>query len=417
MKNFSEDYNQRELKEISSIEIKKLGLPDNTLKHVQKIEELRESPLNLVVAECVKTCEFTQNKFKKQKLKKKKKYIMGLGVYKQLWFDTMSQSKILRPSKTKFKNMYRPYTGQDLTDKKILVTRTGGIGDLLFIQPNLQAIKEKYPTCTIYFACGPQYQDMVDNWNCVDEVLDQPFPFTYLVGSHYHAAFEGVIERAEEAKSVNAYRLFTNWLGLNLPDDKLIPYQEPKQVLVDVCKNYLSEREKTEGFLLIQLRASSPIRTPRPSMWKNVIDGLVKRGHNIIITDSPQMESAIDEFITTLNPESKNKTRNFSKQSISLGYSIALASMASCVVSPDSSLIHIASSLSVPAFGVYGAFPGHIRLSTYNNIDWIEPKDVKCCPCFIHGPKPCRNSIDGHPVCYDKLNTTEIIERIEGLIK
>jgi len=56
-----------------------------------------------------------------------------------------------------------------------LVFRTGGIGDLLFIQPNLIYLKEKYPTCTINFACGPQYQSMVETWDCVDNVVDLPF--------------------------------------------------------------------------------------------------------------------------------------------------------------------------------------------------------------------------------------------------
>jgi ADP-heptose:LPS heptosyltransferase len=417
VKNYSEKYNQREMKEVPSVEIKKLGLSSDGLKHVKKTEELRESPLNLVIAECVQTCEFTQNKFKKQKLKKKKKYVMGLGIYKQLWYDVVSGKKILRPSTVKFKNIYRPYQGQDLTDKKILITRTGGIGDLLFILPNLKYLKEKYPTCKIYFACGPQYQDMVNNWDCVDEILDQPFPFAFLTTSHYHAAFEGVIERAEEAKYTNAYRLFTDWLGLELPDEKLIPVQEPKPLLVDICNNFLTEREQTEGFIILQLRASSPIRSPRPTFWKNIIDGLGKRNYNVIITDTPHMEKDIDKFIETLNPLTQERTRNFSKQSISLDYSIALTSLAKCAISPDSSLIHIATSMSIPAFGIYGAFPGNIRLSTYKNVDWIEPVGIKCSPCFIHGPKPCINSIDSHPVCYDKINVTEILDRVERLIK
>ena len=109
--------------------------------------------------------------------------------------------EILKPARMQFKNIYRPYNGQDLTNKTILVTRQGGIGDLLFIQPNLIYLKEKYPSCTIKFACGPQYQSMIEEWDCIDEILDLPFPvdemFTF--NSDYQLVFEGVIERCKEA--------------------------------------------------------------------------------------------------------------------------------------------------------------------------------------------------------------------------
>lgn len=416
MENFKFDKNIQHVKKvIQQSSIKKMGLTSLMPKYVQKMEDLRAAPPNIVIAEAIRTAGFIQNKFKQQVLKKKNKYVMGLGVYKQLWYDDFRKVKILKPAAVQFQNVYKPYIGQDLTDKTLLVTRTGGIGDLLFIQPNLIHLKEKYPTCSILFACGPQYQSMIEGWGCIDEILDLPFLFTYLLRSDYHATFEGVIERCKEATSVNAYRLFTKWMGLDLPDEKLVPTQEPKPGKVNECKKFLTRNKVARGFVLLQLRASSPIRTPSPVLWRKIIEQLVRKNHTVIITDSPHMHLQIQGFIDTLSDDVRHCVINFTKESQTLDYTIAMASLADCTISPDSSLIHIAASLRVPGFGLYGAFPGKIRLETYSNIDWIEGK-MDCTPCFTHGNSPCRNTEGNNPKCYNTINVDNVVHRVEKLI-
>jgi len=232
----------RKFKAVSKSKMRAMGLEPNIKPWVADFDELRKSPPNIIVAESTDTLKFVQNYFKTQTLKKREKYVMGLGVYQQLHADPrIASKKFLKPAKIKFKNIYRPYKGQDMDNKTLLVFRTGGIGDLLFIQPNLLYLKEKYPTCKIKFACGPQYQSMVETWDCVDEVLDLPFEFKQLVQADYHALFEGVIERCKLSENVNAYNLFTEWLGLNLPDELLVPKQDAKSELVDFCSEKLKE--------------------------------------------------------------------------------------------------------------------------------------------------------------------------------
>lgn len=414
-----EDLVQKDFKLPSFTRLREMGLTLQGVNFVNTVDELRNTPPNIVIAESKKTFSFIQNYFKKQTLNKGSKYVMGLGVYQQL--AEQQGRKLLQPASVKFKNLYRPYTGQDLTDRSILVFRTGGIGDLLFIQPNLIYLKEKYPTCTIRFACGPQYQSMVENWDCVDEVLDLPFPLSDLMHSDYHVLFEGVIERCKEAEKVNALRLFTRWMGLNLPDELLIPKQEPNEELVDSCKQILNTWGIEEGsFVLMQLRASSPIRTPSHDFWKEIIDELNKRGYRVVLTDSPRQKDKVDEFIKLL--EKPEMTYNFCKYSESIAHSIALTKLSKCVIATDSALNHIAASLGVYCFGIYGPFPGEIRLSTYPKCSWIDAKR-HCSPCFIHSPKPCpQATFEGYSPCYNELINTpeklkEVIDKFEELIK
>jgi len=402
-------------KEITPLELRRFGLTEESIKLVDKIEDLRSDPPNIVIAECLKTANFIQNKFKQQTVKKKNRYVMGLGVYEQLKYEPKLKAKILRPARVKFKNIYRPYIGDDLEDETLMIWRTGGIGDLLFIQPNLNYLKELYPTCEIILACGPQYQAMIEDWPSVDQLLDLPFPFQYLIRSDYHAVFEGVIERCKEAKTTNAYELFTRWLGLDLPKDKLLPVQPVKQDKVEECKKILEEWN-LEGldFIIIQLRASSPIRSPRLGLWGDIINRITKNDHVVIITDAPHYAKEID-FLIEKFVKDKDLVFNFAHHSKSLDYTIALTSLAKMALSTDTAMMHLAAALDIKGFGLYGPFPGEIRLSTYPKSRWINA-ELHCAPCFLHGHKPCPNSaLDGTPKCYEQINLDELTEKIEEL--
>jgi ADP-heptose:LPS heptosyltransferase len=403
-------------KELTEPIVKKLGLKMENVKIVDTLTDLRNNPPNIVIAECIKTISFVQNWFKHQTLKKKYKYVMGLGVYQQLFFDLKRNVKVLRPAGIKFKNIYKPYLGEDLTNKTLLVSRTGGIGDLCFVQPNLIYLKEKYPTCTINFACGPQYQAMVETWDCVDRVLDLPFHASYLFKSDYQAIFEGVVERCREAETTNAYNLFSRWLGLDLPDELLLPKQKPKEDKITSCKEIMEEWGIKDKPILLQLRASSPIRCPRIEIWTDIIDRLTDKGYVIAITDSPRQAEGVDAFIKTVKQQ--DKVFNFCKHSETLDYTIAMTALSKGVVSTDSALLHIAASLEIPAFGLYGPFPGEIRLKTYPLVDWIDAKR-SCAPCYQHGMKPCKHAGSGDPFspCYDNIDIGDTVERIEKIIQ
>jgi ADP-heptose:LPS heptosyltransferase len=341
---------------------------------------------------------------------------MSLGVYLQLHYDTRNNIDILKPSTIQFKKIYKHYNGQNLDNKTLLVFRQGGIGDLLFIQPNLIHLKEKYPTSTIRFACGPQYQSMVNEWDCIDKVLDLPFLVNEMFNSDYHCVFEGVIERCKEAENTCSYNLFSKWMGLNLSDENLIPKQTANKELVEKCKEILKELNIEEkNFIVLQMSASSPIRTPSETVWKNLIDLLTDKGYNILITDSPYKSSDIDKFIKLL--KNKDRVKNFCQYSTTIAHTIALVSLSSLIIATDSALNHIAESLDIKSFSIMGPFPGKIRFSTYRNNDWIDVSRDGCSPCFQHGMKPCKYSISGYSPCYNNIDYDICIEKIERLLK
>jgi ADP-heptose:LPS heptosyltransferase len=209
-------------------------------------------------------------------------------------------------------------------------------------------------------------------------------------------------------------------MGLNLPDELLIPKQTPDPKLVESCRKILDEWrgwQLHKDFIVIQLRASSPIRTPNPDFWRKLINKLTRRKIRVVFVDNPKQAGNIDAFMTTL---SKNKTRvfNFAKYSESIGDTIALTSLSKGVVATDSALLHIAASLDLPCYGIYGPFPGEIRLATYPKAKWVDAKRF-CAPCFIHSPRPCKYAEkNGYSPCYGNLIDKEIdVENLADDIK
>jgi ADP-heptose:LPS heptosyltransferase len=411
---------QQKLKTPSNFELWKLGVKSdfrtNTI-FVDKIEDLRKAPHNMVIAEAEVSTEFWPSTYKKraQRFEKKVNYVMSMGAYSNM-YCAADGKRILKPSTYQFKNIYKPYTGQDLTDKTLLIWRQGGIGDLLFIQPNLIYLKEKYPTCKIIFGAGPQYQSMLREWNCIDKIVDIPFSQSIFFPVDYHAIFEGVIERTREAEKVNAYELFTRWIGLNLPIEKLRPKQTPTAEALEYCKKILNEwKIEEKSFIIIQMRASSPLRTPRPEFWINILNELSKT-YNLVLTDIPEREAYVESIIQkTKNPL---KLFNFSKYSDELTYNIAMISLSKMALGTDSSLVHIAESLDVKNFGIYGPFIGEVRLSTYKNSYWVNAR-TSCAPCFRHGNNIniCSNPKDGYATCFDKMSITVLVEKIREHIE
>jgi len=397
-------------KPVTPRELRAFGLvAQNHMKMADSMEELRRGVPNIIIAQCKLDVKFIQNKFRVQSFKRKSQYVMSLGVYNQLKYDPYRHKTVLVPGTMKFKNIFKAYRGQNLDGKTLLVWRTGGIGDLLFIQPNLRYLKETYPDCHIKFSCGPQYSSLVDNWDCIDELLDLPFHVSHLLHSDYHVTFEGVIERCKEAHTNNAYVLFSKWLGLDLPTNLLYPIIEPKPKKVKEVEGILKQwGTSPKNFIVLQIRASSPVRTPSPFFWKRIIDQLNTLGYTTVITDSPHRAPYVEEFIKTLShPRS---CMNFSVFSKSLDLTIALVSLAKMAISIDSAISHISAGLNIPYYGIYGPFPGEIRLSTYKNSKWINAPSP-CAPCFLHGHRPCPHANpDGSSSCYDKINIDALLQ-------
>ena len=403
----------------------KLGINiSNVSKIHSTLEELKKTTPGMVIGKALRTFKYMVNQNDIEEYEGNTKKIMSLYMFDKLQYD---QKGILHlvPAEETFKDVYKPYNGEDLSNKTLLVWRTGGIGDLLFIQPNLIFLKNKYPTCKIIFGTIKQNFPLVNNWKCISGLVPLPMDLETLKMSDYHLTFEGAIERCLEATYTNAYVLFSKYMGLNLDESLLKPYIPTKSknntyVLQELEKYNVKPFE----YICCQIRASSPIRTPSLHVWESILIPLAKQGYKIIINDKPSMTGQINNMISMTFPiELRNNVFNFCPSSTQIDIAASLCRFAKLVIAPDSSMIHISAAVGTPVFGIYGPFSGNIRMSTYNNADWIEPDGSRnICKyggkwCFLHGHTPCPSNDHGASPCFNEINFELALEKINNLLK
>ena len=108
-------------------------------------------------------------------------------------------------------DMSKEYKGQDLDGKKILIFRTGGLGDVGgFLCPVFRYLKKKYPTCFIRVASA--CKQPLENLPEIDELYDMPFDEKLIEDSHYLRLFQGIIEGGSDlSKRTHAVDMFFSY--------------------------------------------------------------------------------------------------------------------------------------------------------------------------------------------------------------
>lgn len=328
---------------------------------------------------------------------------MTPGMYK----GHVSQRPTLIPSEYKFSDIYIPYRGQDLNGKTLFVWRSGGIGDLMFIRPILMAFKDKYDV-KITFATRSKYHSMVEQWDdCIDQLTDVPFFVDEtLKNSDYHISYEGLIERCTLAEQMDVHDLFAQ--------HSFIHVSNYNRKMKCICKSNVFEILPTK-YAVMQLGASSPIRTPFIGSLVHVANFITKNT-NLIISGSRREERAIDDFRSCC--DNQEKILNFARHTGSVVDAVKLVTGSSLVVAPDSSHVHMAAAQCVPCVGIYGPFPWTSRAKHYDNFIGVEPKESDCCEfggkhCFTHSFLPCHYNTS----CWKNLDSDEIINAIKELTK
>ncbi|GIU69130.1 MAG: hypothetical protein KatS3mg002_0366 [Candidatus Woesearchaeota archaeon] len=363
------------------------------------------------VVNSIRDFQFYINNIDKYIFYKGKDYVVPTGIYYSLKRDEEEKKiKFVRQSKKSFEKLYRPYNGEDVNGKYLLISRLGGIGDLIYIQPAINIIKRRYPNSKIIFATRPSFHLMVQSWESVDNVITFPFTLNALIKSDYHGIFEGVIERTLESKYLNAYELFARWLGLNdLTLEDLMPYQKPDDNAIQYCKSILDEWGiKEKEFIIIQKRASALNRTPPDEFWIPFINELEKFNLPIVITDEPSMKNIHDQFIKKL---SNKNVFNFSMHSKNIYFSVALTFLAKAAICPDTSMIPISTSVRVPCFHIHGAYPPVIRQSPIDLYTESIMGEAECGPCFKMAWEECDRT------CYFNLDINECLVKMEKLLE
>ncbi len=419
---------QRRRKGLTKTKANKLGLDQKNFKKAPSAKSLLEMTPNYVLAKAVNDTMLSVDGLK-MKIPRSSVLAMPLEVYVSCERDKNNRHVQLKPYKRKFAHNFRRYKGQSLNNKSLFVMRTGGIGDLIFSQPLLKHLKREYPASRIIYATAPRHMPIIESWpkGIVDAVVPIPFSLDILKQTHYHLAFEGSIERNDEGTRKNAYDLFAEMAcvenDIDFRDPELALDIQPDEKIIESLKP-----ELPENFLVIQMRATSPIRMMDVEKWYEVIDDLHSATDlNFVFIDVEKHSGYYDKIIEDFVLAGLDKNRFFNLCSISkdINHAVNIISLSEGVIGIDSAMVHICEGLKKPGICIYGPFKADLRVRYYNHIKSVEPdpKKVECekWPCMWHGneifncPYKRDNQLD--PQCMTAVDTQEISKKALELFK
>jgi ADP-heptose:LPS heptosyltransferase len=334
------------------------------------------------------------------------KYVMAEdveGQYRSTFGDKLGMSY-------PFETAYKKYNGQDLTNKRIMTFRTGGIGDLCFVNPVFRYLKKKYPGCFIRVASG--CKQPLENLPDIDELYDMPFDAKLLEDMDYHLMFQGIIESSnEQSKRMHATDMFFSYFGidsLQFPNEDKVPRLFFKKEEFDWLKPILVNMgiKESDYVVGLQIESSSPLRNFPRDKIKIIVDLLAQEENTKVVLIGTEQHEITGQYYKGNSPNVLLATRFTVRQAF------VLATRYDLVISPDTFMVQVAGALDKPLVGLYGPFPSEVRMKYFKNAIGLDPS-VACSPCFKHDFRPC---VKGNPSpCFSQVNIEDILQAIDYL--
>jgi ADP-heptose:LPS heptosyltransferase len=171
----------------------------------------------------------------------------------------------------------------------------------------------------------------------------------------------------------------------------------------------------------IQVLSNSPARTPSVDYWSFVINYLAKNIPNSLffIIIEKKHEATYHELTKRLgNQVELNRIINTTNYFNSLSGLFEFIPLLNIVITPDSSVIHIAEGFGIPGVGLYGPYPSSLRTSSYKNCISIDT-ELNCAPCFILGHSPCTEALKLNKInspCMESFSPEKILQAVNELL-
>jgi len=337
--------------------------------------------------------------------------------------------------------------------KKILVTRTDRIGDVVLSTPIFQSIKEAFPQATVYALVLPTTCEIVEDNPYIDNVIVydkrkkqksffQTIKFGLMlrkekidVAIHLHPtnrvyviSFVAGIPIRIGYRRRNSYRLLTHsllekkWMGekheaeynydlltflrIRQPQE-IKPFFSVKQRHEQQLDAVLHERALSlRSFFVIFPSASCPSRRWPPQYFAQLADTLSQK-YNLqtAIVGGDQDCAIVKDVVTHMKTPAINLVGQLTLKMLG-----ALLQRSRMLISNDSGPVHIAASLHVPVISLFGRNDPGISPRRWHPLgkhSYFLHKDVGCIHCLAHN---CEKGFK----CLQSITVQDVLLMIEN---
>ena len=319
-------------------------------------------------------------------------------------------------------------------NKKILIIRTGAIGDVVHTTNLVHSVKKTYPNTIIHYLTSDLTAPLIKSDYNIDKILtiDTKFKLftkytfnyaTQLKKENYDLVINlqpslkmrglvllaGIKKQTIYKKDFKLHAV-TNFFRTGLKEFPDIKEEKEMhlylpQVAVDEAKKLLNNYKRP--FIVINaggVFAKRQGRTYPVEKWLILCNKIQEKYNGtIIFTGSNE-----DKEILAPLEEVKNSINFIGK--LSLENSCGVISQADLMISGDSGPLHIATALGVNSIGLYGSMPIN-RTGCYCNGINIQSKKA-CVPCNRRKCKYIKNTKKLYTPCMEEIDVNTIMENI-----
>ncbi len=315
----------------------------------------------------------------------------------------------------------RPYFGHDLNCRSLWVSRGAGFGDQLVMSGVLRELKRRWPDATIDFATASGADVLFSVTDPDSEAAGlfrfspQLLPFAEWRSYDFHRIVEEIIELDREPDQTGIWETHFRFFGID-PATVAPEAMRPVNIVTTsaraMAQAFISSTPSPQRpILLVQLAATSPIRSLSPQRVHDLLAALVQAfpRHNIVaVGGAAQRNIPLPDGVVPCIGEYPRVM-------------VGLVGAASAIVAPDSCINHISAGLgsnSPPVVSLWSSFDPARRVATYPNQHPIYNR-LPCSPCFMHEhtdpPLGCP-LYRGHCRGLDAITNDQIIETLKEVI-
>ena len=330
--------------------------------------------------------------------------------------------------------------------KRILIIRTGAVGDFIFTLPSIRAIRKHFPDAYIevmgyseraILAKNRYYADRVssidrhgisffwvENSELPKDLTDYFGSFGLIVLYSYDEGgiFSDNLRRAGSLEVVTIKPLppsrdqrhivgyFLDTLeSFGIYGDDPIPRVFPEESGRDYVVKFFQDRHLEsgkDGFVI----AIHPGSGGSKKMWLkepfvDVIDWVADRYNAVILLISgPADTEAVNDIL-----EGLKNAKPILVQGVSLVRLAAILERCHCFLGVDSGITHLSAAVGIPTVAVFGPTDPDIWGPRGNNVSVVR-KELDCSPCTREELNLCQNQR-----CFQLIGVEDVIKEI-GLV-
>lgn len=386
--------------------LNKLGIFYHQKGKFKTLNDILKTSDGMVIGESQVNANMKMGNGSNIKLVKGEAVVMPLGQYVQ-----GKKNRVYKPYKIPFSTAFNRYRGEDLNNKKLLIWRTGGLGDIIVSQSVCKALKDKYPNVFITFATSEAFAPIFYSWpqGLVDDIAIMPFKYELMKSHDYHMTFIHAVENCLESTKMNFFEIFQkiSCIDYDIKDyaSKLIPIQNITKSIRPYVK---------PNTIVVHMNSSTRLRHVPTSLWAQVFKRLIDLGYNIGLIDNPAQADKIASFIAS-SPYPKDRIYNLALISRDVNYAVAICDLCVAGICVDSGIGHIVAALNKPGVTLCGPYTPHNITGNYTSVVGIAPIDWNECnkyPCNYNAQEHlCPYLAGGQGVgCLKAITTNQVID-------